>query len=30
LSRFYLALCKRYEKQPPDETWKGFVELEEK
>jgi adenylate cyclase len=30
LSRFYLGLCKRYEKQPPNETWKGFVELEEK
>ena len=30
LSRFYLALCERYEKQPPGESWKGFVELEEK
>jgi adenylate cyclase len=30
LARFYLALCERYEKQSPDETWKGFIELEEK
>jgi len=30
LSRFYLALCDRYEKQPPGEGWKGVVELEEK
>jgi adenylate cyclase len=30
LSRFYLALCDRYERQPPREGWKGVVELEEK
>jgi adenylate cyclase len=30
LSRFYLALCKRYEEQSPGANWKGFVELEEK
>ncbi|HEY2921079.1 MAG TPA: adenylate/guanylate cyclase domain-containing protein [Candidatus Binatia bacterium] len=30
LPAFYLTICERYEKQPPDGTWKGFVELEEK
>ena len=30
LSGFYLGLCERYENQPPDETWEGVVELEEK
>ena len=30
LPAFYLTICERYKKQPPDETWKGFVELEEK
>ena len=30
LSKFYLALCDRYERQPPGEGWKGVVELEEK
>ena len=30
LPAYYLTICERYEKRPPDETWKGFVELEEK
>lgn len=30
LSSFYLALCEQYEKRPPNETWAGVIELEEK